>query len=82
MYVIKSKNSPFFKNVNPSMLKVENVVSPPQNPKAKKKYKSEYCLLFIHHPKTLPIMKQPIKFANKVDHGKLFLSIVTNFEIK
>ena len=63
MYVIKSKNSPFFKNVNPSMLKVENVVSPPQNPKAKKIYKSEYCLLFIHHPKILPIIKQPIKFA-------------------
>ena len=48
----------------------------------KKTYKSEYCLLlFINHPKTIPMIKQPIKFAIKVDHGKLLLSAMKSFEI-
>lgn len=79
---MKINKSPFFKYVNPSTLKVENVVSPPQNPIDKKTYKSEYCLLlFINHPKTIPMIKQPIKFAIKVDHGKLLLSAMKSFEI-
>ena len=81
-YVRKINKSPCFKYVNPSTLKVENVVSQPQNPIDKKTYKSEYCLLlFINHPKIIPIIKQPIKFAIKVDHGKLLLSVKKSFEI-
>ena len=68
---------------NPSRLKVEKVVRPPQKPTARSKYRSERRLLFLTaQPRRIPIIRQPTKFTNRVDQGNPLFEVVRNFESK